>query len=295
MSFEQIRASLGEDHVIDEDACLQTPRGEVGSRWRAKFGIIGSVTLGAAAVILVVMAPRETDGTSSIVPESVVSLVGFTTRYTSPYYSKLGGCPEGELIEDKASCWEAYKLIFPGDNEARNKETHASYSAGCLKNYGTNNGASFNSNLGASQVDSNEYICRTKDDALPDYAELQGDANKLMVHCLEATPDHEGFKECVLQITEWDKSEAEQQKQATEAAEAAKESCAWTEHADKFSGGYANGVSTRYDVAGAKKRCLELSGCVAVTCPSSDSDQCTVRKGGLGDSPNGEVTYTPDC
>merc|ERR1712137_926190 len=244
---------------------------------------------------ILVMAPWETGRTRSIVPESVVSLAGFKRRYTSPYYSKVGGCPEGDLIEDKASCWEALKLVLPGGDEAKNKEKGGGFDAGCLKNYGTNNGAYFNSNLGATQQDTKEYLCKTKDDALPDYAELQGDANKLLVHCLEATPDHNSFKECVLQITEWDKDEADQQKEAAEAADAAKESCAWTEHADKYSGGYANGVKTRYDVAGAQKRCLELSGCVAVTCPSSDSDECTVRSGALGDSPNGEVTYTPDC
>lgn len=291
MSFEQIRAS-GEDHVIDEDAFLQTVQGEVGSRWRTKLGIIGSVTLGAAALILVVIAPWETDGTRSILPESVVSLAGFK-RYTSPYYSKVGGCPEGALIEDAATCWEAMKLVFPGGDEGKNKEKPGGRDAGCLKNYGSHNGAWFNSNLGATQQSTKEYLCKTKDDALPDYAELQGDANKLMVHCLKATPDHNSFKECVLQITEWDKDEAAQQKEAAEAAEAAKKSCAWTKHADKFSGGYANGVKTKYDLAGAKQRCLELSECVAVTCPSSG--ECTVRKGALGDSPNGEVTYTPDC
>jgi len=290
MSFEQIRASSGEDHVIDEDAFLQTLQGEVGSRWRTKFGIIGSVTLGAAALILVVIAP---DGARSIVSESVVSLAGFKRRYTSPYYSKVGGCPEGDLIEDKATCWEALKLVFPGGDAGKNKEGCGGGDPGCLKNYGSNNGACFNSNLGGKQINSKEYLCKTKADALPDYAELQSDANKLIVHCLEATPDHSSFKECVLQITGWDKDEAEQQKKAAEAAEAAKKSCAWTKHADKFSGGYANGVKTKYDLAGAKKRCLELSGCVAVTCPSSD--ECTVRGGALGDSPNGEVTYTPDC
>lgn len=73
MSFEQIHASSEQGHMSDEEAFLQTSRGEAGKRWRLKLGIAGSVILGCAALILVVFAPWETDSTRSIVLGSVVS------------------------------------------------------------------------------------------------------------------------------------------------------------------------------------------------------------------------------
>jgi hypothetical protein len=76
---------------------------------------------------------------------------------------------------------------------------------------------------------------------------------------------------------------------------AVEEMCAWAPHPGKYSGGYADGVSSVYDLVGAQKKCLELKDtkCKAVTC---DRDgRCTVRAStGLGVSPIGETSYVPE-
>merc|ERR550532_3893862 len=69
----------------------------------------------------------------------------------------------------------------------------------------------------------------------------------------------------------------------------------WTRHADMYSGGYANGHSSKYDLAGAKEKCLQLSGCKAISC-TPDTKSCTVRaSSGLKPSSAGEVSFTHDC
>jgi len=75
-----------------------------------------------------------------------------------------------------------------------------------------------------------------------------------------------------------------------------KGACSWTPHANKYSLGYAGGVSTSFDLDGAKQKCLELgsSVCKAITCSGS----CTVRaSSSLGSSNSGETTYvaSPVC
>uniref|UniRef100_A0A7S4RUW1 Uncharacterized protein n=2 Tax=Alexandrium monilatum TaxID=311494 RepID=A0A7S4RUW1_9DINO len=69
----------------------------------------------------------------------------------------------------------------------------------------------------------------------------------------------------------------------------------WPEHAGKYSGGYAGGVSSGFDLEGAKAKCVELgSACSAVTC--SVRGTCTVRASAtFGDSPSGEITYEKVC
>ena len=68
----------------------------------------------------------------------------------------------------------------------------------------------------------------------------------------------------------------------------------WTSHEDQYSGGYANGENSEFDLTRAKEKCLELSGCEAVTCSASGS--CTVRRSTfLKPSPTGEITYLPVC
>ena len=51
----------------------------------------------------------------------------------------------------------------------------------------------------------------------------------------------------------------------------------WTIHANTYSSGYASGVSTLFDLEGAKNKCIELGAisCKAVTCTSGGD--CTVR------------------
>lgn len=69
--------------------------------------------------------------------------------------------------------------------------------------------------------------------------------------------------------------------------------CTWTAHANKYSGGYAGGVSTQYDLDAAKQACEALSACAAVTC---NQQLCTMRAStSLRDSPGGETTYTKTC
>lgn len=78
--------------------------------------------------------------------------------------------------------------------------------------------------------------------------------------------------------------------------EAEDERDCWTKHDNKYIGGYANGHSTKYDLAGAKEKCLELSKCKGVTC-NPGLTSCTCRAGsGLGTSGTGEVSFKPnDC
>merc|ERR1712051_13222 len=96
MSFAQIHDSSVEGHTPDTEALMETPSGEAVSRARVKFGIVGSVILVGAALIFVV-APTSVPVSTSIDPQSVIS----RPLFTSPYYLKLGGCPEGEFITDK--------------------------------------------------------------------------------------------------------------------------------------------------------------------------------------------------
>jgi hypothetical protein len=85
-------------------------------------------------------------------------------------------------------------------------------------------------------------------------------------------------------------------KKAPQFAEAESKACTWTwtEHPGKYSGGYAGGVSTKFDLNGAKEKCTELgtTTCAAVTCGSDGI--CTVRGSpSLHLSPSGEITYVP--
>jgi len=76
------------------------------------------------------------------------------------------------------------------------------------------------------------------------------------------------------------------------AEEAEEEKDDWTEHSSKYSGGYANGHGQKYDLAGAKAKCLTLSGCNAITC-NQGLAICTVRASStLKSSSNGEVSFT---
>jgi len=70
--------------------------------------------------------------------------------------------------------------------------------------------------------------------------------------------------------------------------------CAWTTHTGNYSGGYAGGVSTSFNLQSGKAKCLELGAgvCKGVTC--SGATTCTVRgSSSLGNSPSGETTYVP--
>jgi len=285
MSFEQIRSSSGGDQVTDEEAFLQTPRGEAGKRWPGKFGIIGGVILSGAAVIVVALAPWGRNGTRSIVPGSIVSFSGGIKKFTSPYYMKKGGCPEGEMIQKQDECFSAFALLWPNAEGKNGGPSNGNRNPGCMADYTS---AEFNPKFEVEALSMRDFVCKRKD--VPDYAELQADDGKLMKHCLLKTGDHSSFKACVQQIIAWteDDNDFPEPFEPKDPQE-----CSWTEHADKYSGGYANGVNTKFDVAAAKTKCLELSHCIAVTC--NTKGQCTVRAGGLGDSTFGEVTHTPDC
>jgi len=79
--------------------------------------------------------------------------------------------------------------------------------------------------------------------------------------------------------------------------------CHWTISQNRYSNGYAGGVSQVFTLAGAQAKCLELgpSVCPAVTCgidANFYTDGCTVRATAqLGTSPTGESSYVPsaDC
>lgn len=273
--------------MTDEDVFLPTPRGEAGKRWPGKFGIIGSVILSGAAVIVVALAPWEKNGTRSIVPGSIVSFSGGIKEFTSPYYLKRGGCPEGEMIKKQDECFQAFTLLWPAEDQrgTNGGPSNGHFNPGCVAGYIK---AEFNPKFSVPPLSMKDFICKRKD--VPDYVELQGDEGKLVKHCLVKTNDHFSFKACVNQITAWSEDDNDFPKPVEKKDP---QKCSWTEHADKYSGGYANGVNTRFDVAAAKTKCLELSHCIAVTCNAAG--ECTVRAGGLADSASGEVTHTPDC
>jgi len=72
------------------------------------------------------------------------------------------------------------------------------------------------------------------------------------------------------------------------------EACDWASHVGKYSGGYAGGVSTRFSIADAKVKCVQLGEgvCKGVTCLPDGT--CTVRKSStLSASPSGETTHVP--
>ena len=70
--------------------------------------------------------------------------------------------------------------------------------------------------------------------------------------------------------------------------------CFWRAHSDRYSAGFADGVSTSFNLTGAKAKCLQLgpSACKAVTCAASG--RCTVRGSvSLHPSSAQETTHVP--
>jgi len=80
--------------------------------------------------------------------------------------------------------------------------------------------------------------------------------------------------------------------EAAEEAEEEKEKDEWTKHSSRYAGGYANGHGQKYDLAGAKAKCLELSECNAITC-NQGLTICSCRASStLNFSPSGEMSFT---
>jgi len=313
MPFEQIHASSGEGHMTEEEAFLQTSRGEAVERWRLKLGIASSVILAGAGLILAVLAPREKDSTRSIVPEAVVSLRDHTydskyNRYTSPFFASNDACKEADIITTDQDCGEAGQLIKPGLLKYREgKQCMAVSQITAVLSHSHDGGI---------------YLCKSA--AHPDWAELRDDLDKLTVHCLRVGTSYGEYQTCMLQIKSWheegdkaadeaDEADGAADGAADEAADEADRAAAdaagkeekhcWLGHDSTYSGGYArrgtmHGVQEqkqKMDLEQAKKLCLELSECAAITC-KPDQTQCTVRSSkNLKHSSSGEWSFTYDC
>merc|ERR1712051_10798 len=266
MSFAQIHDSSVEGHTPDTEALMETPSGEAVSRARVKFGIVGSVILVGAALIFVV-APTSVPVSTSIDPQSVIS----RPLFTSPYYLKLGGCPEGEFITDKEVCREAGNF-FGLDDAFREKNT-LFWMEGCSKD-----GISTSWNPHYQETDARKRrdkedtgICQHKPEDLPDYAALKADIGLLTLHCLGKTWNFEAYKECITQTSVWPK-EPTPAPTPTEAPDC------WGEPLGGYAHGYARGVNTQFDLDDAKEKCKEFgSDCKAVTCLDDVPVFCTVR------------------
>jgi len=72
-------------------------------------------------------------------------------------------------------------------------------------------------------------------------------------------------------------------------------SCAWTSHSNQYSGGYANGISTKFSLDEAKEQCILVPACHYVTC-GVNANTCTLRGSTtLKTSPSGETSYKYAC
>jgi len=297
MSFAQINVSSVEGHTTDAEALLQTPSGEAVSRVRVKLGIAGSVILVGAALIFVVAPVWRPVSTSIDVSQSVISLDGL---FTSPYYYGGKSCPEGEYITTKENCRTAGAMLGYGDRPMKEKDTKF-WKKACSKDF---HSTSWNANSVTGDT-AGDSFCQLKPENMPDFAALKADLQKLTFHCLDKTGDFGHFKRCMHEISSWsDSDEAEAPSSDDDTSEAplapdspdsALENECWRKSVNKFSGGYAGGVSSKFDLEAAKVKCLDLGSgtCGAVTC-SADGSSCTVRKSTeLKPSPGGEVSYQP--
>jgi len=295
MSFAQIDVSPVEEHTTDTEAFLQKPSGEAASRARVKFGIVGSAILVGAALIFVV-APSMSPASSSIdLPQSVISLDGV---FTNPFYlGNWGSCPNDEYITDKEDCRKAGQLLGY-DRGFREELEDTEYAVrGC----GGDTKKTVWSPSGTSKKIA-KCLCKKKD--MPDFAAMKADLHKLTFYCLHSASGNFGhFAACMTQIDEWSESDEvpSGDDETAEVPVAPEEDPAdtdcWKTNPDTYSGGYARGESSKFDLAGAKAKCKEFgSRCGAVTCPGSGGDSCTVRASpDLQPSDSGEVSYTYTC
>jgi len=202
MSFAQILAT-------DSEAPLERPRGEAACRGRAKFGIIGSVILVGAALIVVLAPTSVPVNVSSDLPDSVVSL----GKFTSPYYmiidnvktrTKPTWCPEGEMIKNKEDCFAAGKVL--GKTQDFVEESSQFVKKGCTADHSR---TVFN-----SKFDSNEnrgdVMCKTKPEGMPDFAALKSDLKALTWHCIDKTHGDFGqYTQCMIAIHTWSGSSSQ--------------------------------------------------------------------------------------
>jgi len=308
MSLAQIHVSSVGERTADTEALLQTPTGEAVSRVRVKVGIVGSVILVGAAMIFVVAPTWVPVSTSIDVPQQVIHLDGV---FTTPYYKQGSFCPEGEMITDKEVCRAAGAMLGFGGS-FKDKSSKFMKKACSIDFQST----AWNTNFDSRET-SGESICKRKPEGMPDFAALKADFRLLNLHCLGKTNDFVLFKHCITEINAWsdsDEAPSRDDEETADAPDSAPENEApadpapapenepaaapdcWKKNADTYAGGYAGGVSSKFDIDAAKAKCMELgsSKCGAVTCNADGV--CTVRSSTeLKPSPNSEVSYTYTC
>jgi len=120
-------------------------------------------------------------------------------RWTSPYYYHTGLCPKGEAIILKEDCHQAGGLFGLG-GEIKIVE---GINSGCTKSPWK--GVEFNPNREMTKLNEGIIsICKKLPKDMHDFAALQADHEKMIFHCLtEVTDSFTGFRNCMLQVKQW--------------------------------------------------------------------------------------------
>jgi len=122
-------------------------------------------------------------------------------EFVSRYYIKNGMCPKDEMLSDYSECVNNFAMLRPEKISAHNRKYSGSIEGGCLLNKPV--GVWFNTNMEATWAPrGTEFVCKKKEEDMPDFDAMRKDNMKMMWHCLRKAGNYGRYRDCMIQISE---------------------------------------------------------------------------------------------